>query len=76
MKGTFVERDRKRQEKRKVKGQEVAAAAAAAAAAKKAVPGAPGGPGLPGQIPVSYLSLIAVVEAALSGSFFFNVFFF
>lgn len=51
MKGTFVERDRKRQEKRKVKGQEVAAAAAAAAAAKKAVPGAPGGPGLPGQIP-------------------------
>lgn len=51
MKGTFVERDRKRQEKRKVKGQEVAAAAAAAAAAKKAVPGAPGGPGLPGQMP-------------------------
>lgn len=51
VKGTFVERDRKRQEKRKVKGQEVAAAAAAAAAAKKAVPGAPGGPGLPGQIP-------------------------
>lgn len=51
VKGTFVERDRKRQEKRKVKGQEVAAAAAAAAAAKKAVPGAPGGPGLPGQMP-------------------------
>lgn len=44
MKGTFVERDRKRQEKRKVKGQE-------AAAAKKAVPGAPVVPGLPGQIP-------------------------
>ncbi|KAM3911834.1 U1 small nuclear ribonucleoprotein A [Leptodactylus fuscus] len=44
MKGTFVERDRKRQEKRKVKGQD-------AAAAKKVVPGAPVVPGLPGQIP-------------------------
>ncbi|XP_069799575.1 U1 small nuclear ribonucleoprotein A [Dendropsophus ebraccatus] len=44
MKGTFVERDRKRQEKRKVKGQD-------AAAAKKAVPGGPVVPGLPGQIP-------------------------
>lgn len=47
MKGTFVERDRKRQEKRKVKGQE----AAAAAAAKKAIPGAPVVQGLPGQMP-------------------------
>ncbi|KAM4019135.1 U1 small nuclear ribonucleoprotein A [Anomaloglossus baeobatrachus] len=44
MKGTFVERDRKRQEKRKVKGLE-------AAAAKKIVPGAPMVPGLQGQIP-------------------------
>ncbi|KAG8541243.1 hypothetical protein GDO81_015060 [Engystomops pustulosus] len=44
MKGTFVERDRKRQEKRKVKGQE-------AAAAKKIMPGAPMVPGLPGQMP-------------------------
>ncbi|KAG9472506.1 U1 small nuclear ribonucleoprotein A [Eleutherodactylus coqui] len=44
MKGTFVERDRKRQEKRKVKGQD-------AAVAKKAVPGGPVVPGLPGQIP-------------------------
>ncbi|XP_075043129.1 U1 small nuclear ribonucleoprotein A [Mixophyes fleayi] len=44
MKGTFVERDRKRQEKRKVKVQE-------AAAGKKAVPGAPVVPGLPGQMP-------------------------
>ncbi|XP_073497601.1 U1 small nuclear ribonucleoprotein A [Phyllobates terribilis] len=44
MKGTFVERDRKRQEKRKVKGLE-------AAAAKKIVPGAAMVPGLPGQMP-------------------------
>ncbi|XP_056397502.1 U1 small nuclear ribonucleoprotein A [Hyla sarda] len=44
IKGTFVERDRKRQEKRKVKIQE-------AAAVKKAVPGAPVVQGLPGQIP-------------------------
>ncbi|XP_063289277.1 U1 small nuclear ribonucleoprotein A [Pelobates fuscus] len=44
MKGTFVERDRKRQEKRKVKGQEVAAA-------KKAVPGAPVVAAVPGQMP-------------------------
>ncbi|XP_053329422.1 U1 small nuclear ribonucleoprotein A [Spea bombifrons] len=43
MKGTFVERDRKRQEKRKVKGQE--------AAAKKPVPGAPVVTGVPGQMP-------------------------
>ncbi|XP_040262116.1 U1 small nuclear ribonucleoprotein A [Bufo bufo] len=47
MKGTFVDQDRKRQEKRKVKAQD----AAAAAAAKKIVPGAPMVPGLPGQIP-------------------------
>ncbi|XP_077141709.1 U1 small nuclear ribonucleoprotein A [Ranitomeya variabilis] len=44
IKGTFVERDRKRQEKRKVKGLE-------AAAAKKIVPGAPMVQGLPGQMP-------------------------
>ncbi|XP_073405361.1 U1 small nuclear ribonucleoprotein A [Dendrobates tinctorius] len=44
IKGTFVERDRKRQEKRKVKGLE-------AAAAKKIVPGAPMVAGLPGQMP-------------------------
>ncbi|XP_069602844.1 U1 small nuclear ribonucleoprotein A [Ranitomeya imitator] len=44
IKGTFVERDRKRQEKRKVKGLE-------ASAAKKIVPGAPMVQGLPGQMP-------------------------
>ncbi|KAG8448782.1 hypothetical protein GDO86_015737 [Hymenochirus boettgeri] len=44
MKGTFVERDRKRQEKRKVKGQE-------ASGAKKALPGAAMVPGVPGQLP-------------------------
>lgn len=44
MKGTFVERDRKRQEKRKVKGQEVVAV-------KKAIPGAPVVTGVPGQVP-------------------------
>ncbi|KAG8560636.1 hypothetical protein GDO81_015060 [Engystomops pustulosus] len=57
MKGTFVERDRKRQEKRKVKGQE-------AAAAKKIMPGAPMVPGLPGQMPVSLLLLISLAAAA------------
>ncbi|KAM5146223.1 U1 small nuclear ribonucleoprotein A [Mantella aurantiaca] len=44
MKGTFVERDRKRQEKRKGKAPEVAAV-------KKPIPGAPVVPGMPGQIP-------------------------
>ncbi|XP_063793778.1 U1 small nuclear ribonucleoprotein A [Pseudophryne corroboree] len=44
MKGTFVERDRKRQEKRKVKAPEPAAV-------KKPVPGVPLVQGLPGQMP-------------------------
>lgn len=48
MKGTFVERDRKRQEKRKGKVPEVPAV-------KKAIPGAPV-QGMPGQIPVSVTS--------------------
>ncbi|KAM9325821.1 U1 small nuclear ribonucleoprotein A [Gastrophryne carolinensis] len=43
MKGTYVERDRKKQEKRKGKGPEMAAA-------KKAVPGAPVVQGMPGQM--------------------------
>ncbi|KAE8585660.1 hypothetical protein XENTR_v10021395 [Xenopus tropicalis] len=43
MKGTYVERDRKRQEKRKVKGQE-------APGVKKALPGAALLPGVPGQM--------------------------
>lgn len=51
MKGTYVERDRKKEKRAKVKGPE-------AAGAKKGVPGTPVvpmGPGVPTAMPVSVL---------------------
>lgn len=63
MKGTFVERDRKR-EKRKPKGQE-------AAAVKKQLPGAaaPVAPAVQGAVPVSVPRVAWRAGSLLEGSF-------